>query len=317
MGNPIAASKPTMTNVYRRQRLRRMVRNKWLYIMLLPGLLYFIIFKYVPMYGLLLAFKNYQPFLGFVDSEWVGLKHFNRFFGDPLFWKLLSNTFILAAYNILFFFPLPIILALMLNELRSQAYKKWIQTMVYIPHFMSWVVIVSIAYLFFTTEGGLVNEAIASMGGEKIQFLLSPGWFRTFITGEVMWKETGWGTIIFLAALAGVDTQLYEAAKIDGAGRMRQLWHITLPAIRSTIIILLILRLGNFLDTGFEQIFLMLNSLNREVGEVFDTYVYTTGISQGEYSYSTAVGLFKSVVGLVLVFGSNFIAKRFGEEGIL
>ncbi|WP_376744613.1 ABC transporter permease [Paenibacillus typhae] len=306
-----------MTNVYRRQRLRRMVRNKWLYIMLLPGLLYFIIFKYVPMYGLLLAFKNYQPFLGFVDSEWVGLKHFNRFFGDPLFWKLLSNTFILAAYNILFFFPLPIILALMLNELRSQAYKKWIQTMVYIPHFMSWVVIVSIAYLFFTTEGGLVNEAIASMGGEKIQFLLSPGWFRTFITGEVMWKETGWGTIIFLAALAGVDTQLYEAAKIDGAGRMRQLWHITLPAIRSTIIILLILRLGNFLDTGFEQIFLMLNSLNREVGEVFDTYVYTTGISQGEYSYSTAVGLFKSVVGLVLVFGSNFIAKRFGEEGIL
>ncbi|MDF9841634.1 MULTISPECIES: sugar ABC transporter permease [unclassified Paenibacillus] len=317
MGNPIAASKPTMTNVYRRQRLRRMVRNKWLYIMLLPGLLYFIIFKYVPMYGLLLAFKNYQPFLGFVDSEWVGLKHFNRFFGDPLFWKLLSNTFILAAYNILFFFPLPIILALMLNELRSQAYKKWIQTMVYIPHFMSWVVIVSIAYLFFTTEGGLVNEAIASMGGEKIQFLLSPGWFRTFITGEVMWKETGWGTIIFLAALAGVDTQLYEAAKIDGAGRMRQLWHITLPAIRSTIIILLILRLGNFLDTGFEQIFLMLNSLNREVGEVFDTYVYTTGISQGEYSYSTAVGLFKSVVGLVLVFGSNFIAKRYGEEGIL
>ncbi len=294
-----------------------MVRNKWLYIMLLPGLLYFIIFKYVPMYGLLLAFKNYQPFLGFVDSEWVGLKHFNRFFGDPLFWKLLSNTFILAAYNILFFFPLPIILALMLNELRSQAYKKWIQTMVYIPHFMSWVVIVSIAYLFFTTEGGLVNEAIASMGGEKVQFLLSPGWFRTFITGEVMWKETGWGTIIFLAALAGVDTQLYEAAKIDGAGRMRQLWHITLPAIRSTIIILLILRLGNFLDTGFEQIFLMLNSLNREVGEVFDTYVYTTGISQGEYSYSTAVGLFKSVVGLVLVFGSNFIAKRFGEEGIL
>lgn len=306
-----------MSAVYRRQKLKRLVRNRWLYIMLLPGLLYFITFKYVPMYGVLLAFKNYQPFLGFVDSEWVGMKHFDRFFGDPLFWKLLKNTFVLAAYNILFFFPLPIVLALMLNELRSQTYKKTIQTLVYIPHFMSWVVIVSIAYLFFTTEGGLVNEAIASVGGEKIQFLLSPGWFRTFITGEVMWKETGWGTIIFLAALAGVDTQLYEAAKIDGAGRMRQLWHITLPAIRSTIVILLILRLGNFLDTGFEQIFLMLNPLNREVGEVFDTYVYTTGISQGEYSYSTAVGLFKSVVGLVLVFGSNFLAKRFGEEGIL
>ncbi|AIQ57805.1 ABC transporter permease [Paenibacillus borealis] len=317
MGNPLAASKPSISAVFRRQKLKRLARNRWLYIMLLPGLLYFITFKYVPMYGVLLAFKNYQPFLGFVDSEWVGMKHFDRFFGDPLFWKLLKNTFVLAAYNILFFFPLPIVLALMLNELRSQTYKKTIQTLVYIPHFMSWVVIVSIAYLFFTTEGGLVNEAIASVGGEKIQFLLSPGWFRTFITGEVMWKETGWGTIIFLAALAGVDTQLYEAAKIDGAGRMRQLWHITLPAIRSTIVILLILRLGNFLDTGFEQIFLMLNPLNREVGEVFDTYVYTTGISQGEYSYSTAVGLFKSVVGLVLVFGSNFLAKRFGEEGIL
>lgn len=285
--------------------------------MMLPGILYFIIFKYIPMYGVLLAFKNYQPFLGFMKSEWVGMKHFARFFSDPLFWMLLKNTFILAGYNILFFFPLPIILALMLNELKSEGYKKWIQTLVYIPHFMSWVVIVSIVYLFFTTEGGLVNEAIAAVGGEKIQFLLSPGWFRTFITGEVMWKETGWGTIIFLAALAGVDTQLYEAARMDGAGRWRQLWHITLPAIKSTIVILLILRLGNFLDTGFEQIWLSINSLNRPVGEVFDTYVYSIGIAQGQYSYSSAVGLFKSIVGLVLVFGSNFLAKRFGEEGIL
>jgi putative aldouronate transport system permease protein len=189
--------------------------------------------------------------------------------------------------------------------------------MIYVPHFMSWVVIVSIAYLFFTTEGGLINEAIASMGGDKIQFLMAPEWFRGFITGEVIWKETGWGTIIFLAALAGVDTQLYEAARMDGANRFRQLWHITLPAIKPTIIILLILRLGNFLDTGFEQIFLMLNSINRGVGEVFDTYVYSIGISQGQYSYSTAVGLFKSLVGLVLVFASNALAKRFGEEGIL
>ena len=317
MNNELAASKPSLSTVYRKQKLKRFIRNRWLYIMMLPGILYFIIFKYIPMYGVLLAFKNYQPYLGFLKSEWVGMKHFDRFFGDPLFWMLLKNTFILATYNIVFFFPLPIILALLLNEVRVQAYKKWIQTLVYIPHFMSWVVIVSIAYLFFTTEGGLVNEAIAAMGGEKIQFLLSPGWFRTFITGEVMWKETGWGTIIFLAALAGVDTQLYEAARMDGAGRMRQLWHITLPAIRATIIILLILRLGNFLDTGFEQIWLMLNSLNREVGEVFDTYVYTTGIGQGQYSYSTAVGLFKSIVGLVLVFGANSMAKRFGEEGII
>lgn len=317
MNNQVMVSKPPSVNVYRKLKLKRILRNRWLYLMMLPGILYFIIFKYIPMYGVLLAFKNYQPFLGFMKSEWVGMKHFARFFSDPLFWMLLKNTFILAGYNILFFFPLPIILALMLNELKSEGYKKWIQTLVYIPHFMSWVVIVSIVYLFFTTEGGLVNEAIAAVGGEKIQFLLSPGWFRTFITGEVMWKETGWGTIIFLAALAGVDTQLYEAARMDGAGRWRQLWHITLPAIKSTIVILLILRLGNFLDTGFEQIWLSINSLNRPVGEVFDTYVYSIGIAQGQYSYSSAVGLFKSIVGLVLVFGSNFLAKRFGEEGIL
>lgn len=306
-----------LNKVYRRQKLRRLVRNRWLYLMMLPGILYFIIFKYWPMYGVLLAFKNYQPFLGFIKSDWVGLKHFERFFGDPLFWMLLKNTMILAVYNIVFFFPLPIIVSLLLNELRREGFKRIIQTLIYIPHFMSWVVIVSIAYLFFTTEGGLVNEAIASMGGNKISFLTSPSWFRGFITGEVIWKETGWGTIIFLAALAGVDTQLYEAARMDGANRFRQLWHITLPAIKPTIIILLILRLGNFLDTGFEQIFLMLNSINREVGEVFDTYVYSVGISQGQYSYSTAVGLFKSVVGLILVFGSNWLAKRFGEEGII
>lgn len=313
----IALQAPSMGYVHRKQKLKRILRNRWLYLMMLPGVLYFVIFKYVPMYGVMLAFKNYQPFLGFIKSDWVGMKHFDRFFGDPLFWSLLKNTFILAMYNLLFFFPLPIVVALLLNELRMETYKRFIQTLVYIPHFMSWVVIVSIAYLFFTTEGGLVNEAIEAMGGEKINFLLSPDWFRGFITAEVMWKETGWGTIIFLAALAGVDTQLYEAARMDGANRFRQLWHITLPAIRSTIVILLILRLGHFLDTGFEQIWLMLNSMNREVGEVFDTYVYSTGISQGQYSYSTAVGLFKSVVGLVLVAASNYLSKRFGEEGII
>ncbi|CAH1210720.1 putative multiple-sugar transport system permease YteP [Paenibacillus allorhizoplanae] len=316
----LAATKASATSargIHRKQHMKRMLRNRWLYLMLLPGILYFLIFKYVPMYGVLIAFKNYQPFLGFWDSQWVGMKHFDRFFGDPLFWRLLSNTFILAIYNIVFFFPLPIIIALMLNELRIELFKRTIQTVVYIPHFMSWVVIVSIVYLFFTTEGGLVNEGIKSLGGEKINFLLSADWFRTFITAEVIWKETGWGTIIFLAALSGVDPQQYEAARIDGANRMQQMLHVTFPAIRSTIVILLILRLGHFLDTGFEQIWLMLNAMNREVGEVFDTYVYSTGISEGQYSYSTAVGLFKSIVGLVLVAASNFIAKRMGEEGVV
>ncbi|MDQ0897732.1 putative aldouronate transport system permease protein [Paenibacillus sp. V4I7] len=294
----------------------RLVRNRWLYFMVLPGLLYFLIFKYWPMYGIFIAFKDYQPFLGFWDSPFVGLKHFESLFSDSNFLVLFRNTLILATYNILFFFPLPIVIALMLNELRQEFIKKTVQTLIYIPHFMSWVVVVGIAYIFLTTEGGIVNELLVRYGGEKINFLVSNDWFRTIITAEVIWKEMGWGTIIFLAALAGVDTQLYEAARMDGANRIRQLWHITLPAIRSTIVILLILRLGHFLDTGFEQIFLMLNAMNREVGEVFDTYVYSVGISQGQYSFSTAVGLFKSIVGLILVLVSNHLAKKFGEEGI-
>jgi putative aldouronate transport system permease protein len=294
----------------------RLMRNRWLYFMVLPGLLYFLVFKYWPMYGIFISFKDYQPFLGFWDSPFVGMKHFERLFSDSNFLVLFRNTLILATYNILFFFPLPIVIALMLNELRHEFMKRMVQTLVYIPHFMSWVVVVGIGYIFLTTEGGLVNELLVRLGGEKINFLASNEWFRTIITAEVIWKETGWGTIIFLAALAGVDPQLYEAARMDGANRLRQLWHITLPAIRSTIVILLILRLGHFLDTGFEQIFLMLNAMNRDVGEVFDTYVYSVGISQGQYSFSTAVGLFKSIIGLILVVVSNYLAKKFGEEGI-
>jgi putative aldouronate transport system permease protein len=229
---------------------------------------------------------------------------------------LFRNTALLALYSLIFYFPLPILLALMLNEVRNEFYKRTIQTMVYVPHFVSWVVVVGIFYLLFTTEGGLVNEFLYWLTGSKISFLLAPEWFRPMIIFQQIWKEVGWGTIIFLAALAGVDPQLYEAARIDGANRWRQIWHITLPAIRSTIVILLILRLGNFLDTGFEQIFLMLTPTNREVGDVFDTYVYVKGLTQLQYSYSAAVGMFKSVVGLILVVGANWLAKKFGEEGI-
>jgi putative aldouronate transport system permease protein len=296
--------------------VRLLLRDKWLYFMLLPGIIYFILFKYLPMWGVLIAFKNYQPFLGFWQSDWVGLKHFNRFFSEPTFWMLFRNTVILAMYNLVFFFPLPIVVALMLNEVRKEFLKRFVQTLIYIPHFFSWVVVVGIFYILFTVEGGVVNELIVGFGGEKVNFLISADWFRTMIMTEVIWKETGWGTIIFLAALAGVDPGLYEASRIDGAGRWRQLWHITLPAIRSTIIILLILRLGHFMDTGFEQIILMLNAMNREVGEVFDTYVYSVGINQSQFSYSTAVGLFKSLVGLTLVLATNALAKKAGEEGI-
>lgn len=296
--------------------VREFIRDKWLYLMMLPGVAYFLIFKYVPMYGLIMAFQDYRPHLGFFGSPWVGLKHFERFFSESSFGMLFRNTIMLAIYNLIFFFPLPIILSLMMNELRRERFKRFVQTLIYIPHFVSWVVVVGIFYMLLTTENGILNELIYAISGKKIAFLLEPEWFRTMIVSQSIWKDVGWGTIIFLAALSGVDMQLYEAARIDGAGRWRQLWHITLPAIRSTIIILLILRLGDFLDSGFEHIFLMITPTNREVGEVFDTYVYTKGLTQAQYSYSAAVGLFKSAVGLVLVLGSNWLAKRFGQEGV-
>lgn len=294
----------------------RMWKERWLYLFMLPGIIYFIVYKYFPMWGVLMAFKRYRPSIGLLKSEWVGLRHFERFFSEPEFWTLLRNTLYIATLDLVIFFPLTIILALLLNELRSEVFKRTVQTLVYVPHFLSWVVVVGICYILFTTEGGIINDMLASLGFDKVPFLTSEQWFRPMIIGQMIWKDAGWGTIIFLAALAGVDPSLYEAARIDGASRWRLMWNITLPSIRSVVVILLILRLGSFIDLGFEQIFLMLNALNREVGEVFDTYVYRVGIQQGQFSYSAAVGLFKSVVGLILVVTSNSIAKKLGEEGV-
>ncbi|MCR8633284.1 sugar ABC transporter permease [Paenibacillus sp. N5-1-1-5] len=296
--------------------IKRVIKNRWLYFMLFPGVLYFILFKYLPMWGVLIAFQDYSPFSGFWDSSWVGMKHFQTIFDNESTIQIFKNTIILAVYNLFFFFPLPIMIALLLNEMRKELFKRFIQTLIYIPHFISWVVVVGIAYILFTTEDGIVNNMLVYFGGDKINFLLSKEWFRSMIISEVIWKETGWGTILFFAALAGVDPQQYEAARIDGANRWHQLLHVTLPAIKSTIVILLILRLGNFLDSGFEQIFLMLNPMNTEVGEVFDTYVYRKGIEGGDFSYATAVNLFKSIVGIILVLLANFLAKKAGEEGI-
>ncbi|WP_051507520.1 ABC transporter permease [Saccharibacillus sacchari] len=291
-------------------------RNKWLYVLVAPGFLYFAVFKLLPMWGIVIAFQDYQPFLGIRGSDWVGFDNFTTFFSNPDFFRLMRNTLVLAIYDLVFFFPAPILIALLLNEVRFRWFKRTVQTLVYVPHFVSMVIIASITYVFLTPQGGVLYEMIAWITGRPVDVLANPDTFRPLIIGQMMWKEMGWGTIIFLAALAGVDTEQYEAAVVDGAGRMRRMWHVTLPAIRATIVILLILRLGNFLDTGFEQIYLMTNSLNRDVADVFDTYVYTVGITQGAFSYSTAVGLFKSLVGIVLVLGSNHIAKRFGHSGI-
>jgi len=294
----------------------RIVKHRIIYLLLLPGLLFFLLFKIAPMWGLLLAFKDYNPFLGFTESEWVGFKHFADLFSSSNFYIMLRNTFAINLIALIFHFPLPILLALMLNEIRHESFKRLNQSIVYLPHFLSWVVVASMTFFLLSTDVGIVNKLIAESGRDTVSFLSNPNYFWGLLTAQSMWKEAGWGTIIFLAAMAGVDPQRYEAAVVDGAGRFRQIWHITLPAIRPTIIILLILRLGSMADTGFEQILLMMNPLVRSVAEVFDTYSYTHGILQGKISIGVTVGMFKGLVGLVLIVAANKIVKRLGHEGI-
>jgi len=291
-------------------------RFKWLYLLLLPGVLYFATFRYGPMFGAVIAFKDYVPFLGIGGSPWVGFDHFTSFFASPDFLRLLANTLILAFLNLVIAFPLTIVIALLLNELRISIVKRTVQTLIYIPHFLSWTVVASLTYLIFALDTGPLFHLINGVLGTNIDFLTSPDWFRAVIMLQTIWKGTGWGTIIFLAALASVDQEQYEAAIIDGAGRWARVWHITLPSIMPTVVVMLILKMGDVLDTGFEQIYLMTNSLNRDTADVFDTFVYFLGITQGSYSYSTAVGLFKAVVGVILLFGANWLSRRLNQTGI-
>ncbi len=301
----------------RRNRFRSaVVRYRWLFLLMLPGIVYFALFRFWPMYGAQIAFRNYIPFLGIEGSEWVGLGHFEDFFTNPDFPRLLTNTLIIAALSLFVAFPLTIVLALLLNELRLTILRRTVQTLVYIPHFLSWTVVVSLTGLLFAAGSGPLWTLLNGVFGGDTNFLTDPTWFRPLIVLQEIWKNTGWGTIIFLAALAGVNQEQYEAAIIDGAGRWDRVWHITLPSIRPTIVIMLILQTGQILNTGFEQIYLMSNALNRSVADVFDTYVYFVGIQQGAYSYSTAVGLAKAIVGLILIFGTNWLAKRFNQQGI-
>ncbi|MEU6713325.1 ABC transporter permease subunit [Nonomuraea sp. NPDC046802] len=295
-----------------------LLRYRWLYLMLLPGLAYFAIFKYLPMYGVTIAFQDYLPFLGYSGSPWVGFKHFEELFTGGDFGKLMFNTLFVALLHILIVFPAPIIVALLLNELRLNILKRSIQSLIYIPHFLSWTIVASLTYVLFAADFGVLSGWIRDFLNDtaKIDYMAQEEWFRPLIILQQLWKMTGWGTIIYLAALAGVDPNLYEAARMDGAGRFRQLWHVTLPAIRPTVVVMAILASGNLLDSGFEQIWLMTTSLNRDVANVFDTYVYYAGIQNGAISYSTAVGLFKGVAGVILIFGSNWLAKRLGQRGL-
>lgn len=300
------------------------MQHYWLYILMIPGILYMLVFNYTPMAGLVMAFEDFSPYNGdtaiqaLFGSPFAGLKYFEKLFTGPDFWRLLRNTLAISLANLIFAFPAPIILALLLNELRCKWFKRFSQTLVYIPHFVSIVIVAALTYqLFSTTDGVAYHMLVQVFGKQNAPDIMSdPKLFSTMIVGQNLWKETGYGTIIYLAALSSVDTQLYEAAKIDGAGRWQLMWHVTLPAIRGTIILMLIMKVGSLLNTGYEQIFLMQNAMNRSVSDVFDTYIYTKGIVNGQYSLATAAGLFKSIVSMVMVVGANKIAKLFGESGL-
>ena len=283
-----------------------------LYVMMLPALAYFVVFRYLPMYGITIAFKDFNMMKGITGSPWARPlgKYFLQFFASPYFGELLRNTLLISLYKLVFgMFP-PIILALLLNEARSLIYKRTIQTLSYMPHFLSWVIIQGILIAFLSEDMGLINRWIRGAGLDPIPFLTSTYWFRGLVTASAVWKDLGWGAIIYLAAIAGIDPALYDAGRIDGCTRVRMMWHITIPSIRSVIIMLLILRLGRLMEAGFEQIFVMYNVHVYSVGDILDTWVYRTGLQQLNFSLASAVGLFKSGIGLVLIVASNQLARR-------
>lgn len=287
-----------------------------LYLMLLLPIAYFLIFCYAPMWGLVISFQEYNPFKGFLASEWVGLANFRKFIGGMDFWPLLRNTFMLNVYSVIFAFPCPILFALMLSEVRWLPFKKTVQTITYLPHFISTVVIVSMLTLLLSPSDGFVNRVIVLFGGEARYFMGRPEYFRSVYILSGIWSGTGWGSIIYLAAITSVDVTLYDAALIDGANRWQRILHITLPCISATISFTLIMRLGQMFSVGFEKVFLMANDANRSVADVLSTYVYRIGIIKSNYSFSTAVGFFNSLINLILVVGANYAVKKMTGSGI-
>jgi putative aldouronate transport system permease protein len=303
-------------NLNHKRTLARIVRYKYLYLLFLPVLVWYILFRYVPMYGIIIAFKNYNVFTGIGKSPWVGFLYFKQFFESVFFWRLLRNTFLISIYGLVFGFPAPIILALLFNELKNGIFKKTVQTISYLPHFISTVIIVSMFVEFLSPSRGLVNNLIAALGGERIYFLGEPKYFRTVFTLMNIWRGIGWGTIIYLAALTGINPELYEAAIIDGCNRFRQILHVTLPGIANTIIIMLIFRIGDLLSVGSESIILMYNPAIYETADVISTYVYRRGLVDAQYSFGAAVGLFDAIVGLSLIALANTLAKRYSETSL-
>lgn len=295
---------------------RRMIRNWELYLFIAPAFLYFVIFHYGPMYGIQIAFKNFIPTLGVTGSPWVGFDHFVRFFNSYYFWDLLWNTLSISLYELAIGFPLPIILALAFNEVRDSFFKRTVQTVTYAPHFISVVVMSGMIITFLSPSSGMIVNLVEGLGFQAPQFLTDPAWFKTVYVLSGVWQSTGWGTIIYLAALSGVDPQLHEAAVVDGASRFKRILHINIPAIIPTITILLILNMGSILGVGFEKILLLQNPLNMGSSDVISTFVYRSGLVDAQYSFSTAVGLFNSVVNAILLIAVNQIARRTSENSL-
>lgn len=292
------------------------IQSKILILMFLPGFLYYIIFKYVPMYGLIIAFKNYEFHKGLLGSDWVGMRHFISFFSNTQAFRLIRNTLAISIYGLFWGFPAPILLALLLNEIKNNTMKRFFQTVSYLPHFVSTVIVVGMMVNFLSPTDGIINKVIELLGGERIFFLKEPAWFRTLYISSSVWKEVGWGAIIYIAALAGINPELYEAAIVDGANRFKQLIHVTLPSLVPTIIIMLILRLGNLLDVGFEKVILMYNPLLYETADIISTFVYRRGVQGADFSFATAIGLMDNTIGLILIIAANKLSRKVSETSL-
>lgn len=311
-------SKLQFGNKIKRQNafLRTSNKNLDMYLLLIPGLLFLALFKYTPMYGIIIAFKDFNIFKGIAASEWVGMHYFNKLFTSSEFYGVFINTLLISMYKLVFIFPAPIFIAILLNEIANLKFKKTIQTIIYLPHFLSWVIIAGLFANILSPSGGLVNNLIRALGGQPITFMMDNAWFRSVLVFSAGWKEVGWSAIVFIAAISGIPQEMYESATIDGAGRIKQIIYITIPGISSTIVLMLILKLGHVLEAGTEQILVMYNSVVYETADVIGTYVYRVGLGKMEYSFSTAVGLFNSVVGFILIITGNAVSKKISQKSI-
>lgn len=296
------------------------MKYKYLFILLIPGLIYFLLFCYVPMGGTVIAFENYKINKGILGSEWVGFEHFRKFFSSKQFWPVIRNTFLLNFYTLIWGFPLPIIFAVMLSEVKNEKFRKAIQTMSFMPYFISMVIAVGLVNMLATTNGGVINNILELLGHKKIDFLVEPKWFRTVYVVTSIWKNFGWNSVIYLAAIIGIDQGLYEAAELDGASKIQRIMHVTIPMIMPTVVVMLILNIGNLMTSSFDLAYLLQQPLNQEVSEVISTFVYKRGIAASgtfpQYSYATAVGLFQSVINIALLFIANKTSKKITGNGL-